>query len=181
LENPAAWIKHAAINRIRHQRRGQGRMGTEPSRLVDRDEMTATSDEGLDVLPALAGLRRQQRAVVALYYLLDQATSAIVDTLDITEATVRLHLGNARLQLVDPFADQRRRAAATLDAGRGYGDNELDQLDEGVRQELRAALEAVEVPLNAHWESLLSELRSERRRVVVASRVPSPLRSSSWC
>jgi DNA-directed RNA polymerase specialized sigma24 family protein len=89
LEKPAAWIKHAAINRIRHQRRGQGRMGTEPSRLVDRDEMTATSDEGLDVLPALAGLPRQQRAVVALYYLLDQATSAIADTLDITEATVR--------------------------------------------------------------------------------------------
>lgn len=143
--------------------------------------MTGTSDEGVDVLPALAALPRQQRAVVALYYLLDQGTSAIADTLDITDATVRLHLGNARLQLVDLFGHQRRRAPATVDAGKGYGDNELDQFDEGVRQELRAALEAVEVPVDAHWDPSSASFGPNDAGSSSFPVAPSPLRLSPWC
>lgn len=56
--------------------------------------------------PALSG---SVPIVVTLSYVLDQATLAIADTLDITDATVRLHLGSARLQLVDA-ADFLRRA-----------------------------------------------------------------------
>jgi RNA polymerase sigma factor (sigma-70 family) len=57
-------------------------------------------------VPALAELPAQQRASVALYYLLDQPTSAIAETLGVAEATVHSHLRNARLRLVRSLAKE---------------------------------------------------------------------------
>lgn len=57
-------------------------------------------------MPALAALPPQQRAAVGLYYLLDQPTSAIAESMGITEATVRSHLRNARLRLAGSLAKE---------------------------------------------------------------------------
>ncbi len=103
LDNPAAWVKHAATNRVRNQRRGQSRMVAALPRLVRSDGGPVEPTERVDVVPALAALPEQQRAAVALYYLLDQPTSAVADTLGVTEATVRSHLRNARRRLVESF------------------------------------------------------------------------------
>lgn len=64
-------------------------------------EPTATAD----LVPVLAALPEQQRAAVVLYYLLDQPTSAVAETLGVTEATVRSHLRNARSRLVGSLGD----------------------------------------------------------------------------
>lgn len=116
LENPAGWVRHAAINRVRNQRRGQSRLAAALPRLLRSDSATAGPTERLDVVPALAALPKQQREVVALYYLLDQPTSAIADSLDISEATVRSHLRHARLRLVDSFAEEALGVSAEQEA-----------------------------------------------------------------
>jgi RNA polymerase sigma-70 factor (ECF subfamily) len=106
LDNPAAWVKHAAINRVRNQRRGQSRMAAALPRLVRSDGGPVESTERVDVVPALAALPEQQRAAVALYYLLDQPTSAVAEALGVTDATVRSHLRNARQRLVESFGKE---------------------------------------------------------------------------
>ena len=68
-------------------------------------EPTARAMATADLVPVLAALPEQQRAAVVLYYLLDQPTSAVAETLGVTEATVRSHLRNARLRLVDTLGD----------------------------------------------------------------------------
>ena len=65
------------------------------------DEPTAT----LDLPSVLATLPEQQQAVVTLYYLLEQPTSAVADTLGVTEATVRSHLRHARVRLAGSLKD----------------------------------------------------------------------------
>lgn len=101
LDNPATWVRRAAINRVHNQHRGRRRLVAALPRLHRVDEAPAATDGGerLDVLTAVSALPEQQRAAVALYYLLDQATSEIAETLGIAEATVRSHLRNARERL----------------------------------------------------------------------------------
>lgn len=106
LEDRAGWVKHAAINRVRNQRRGQSRLVAALPRLLTRDGVAPETNESVNIMPALAALPEQQRVAVALYYLLDQPTSAIADTMGITEATVRSHLRNARQRLVDSFGKE---------------------------------------------------------------------------
>ena len=104
LDNPTAWVRHAAINRLRNQRRGHNRMIAALPRLLRQEsveELTAT----LDLPSVLALLPEQQRAVVTLYYLLEQPTSAVADTLGVSEATVRSHLRHARVRLAGSLGD----------------------------------------------------------------------------
>ncbi len=106
LEDPAGWVRHAALNRVRNQCRGKRRLAAALPRLVRSDPPVLEPAEAVDVVPALAALPPQQRAAVALYYLLDQPTSAIAESMGITEATVRSHLRNARLRLAGSLAKE---------------------------------------------------------------------------
>ena len=101
LDNPGAWVRRAAVNRVHNQHRGRRRLVAAFPRLHRDEEAPATADGGerLDLVSAVSELPEQQRAAVALYYLLDQPTSEIADALGITEATVRSHLRNARERL----------------------------------------------------------------------------------
>jgi RNA polymerase sigma factor (sigma-70 family) len=109
LEDPAGWVRHAAINRVRNQRRGHNRMTAALPRLLRQEdsmaEPTAGATATADLVPMLAALPEQQRAAVTLYYLLDQPTSTVAGILGVTEATVRSHLRNARLRLLDSLRD----------------------------------------------------------------------------
>lgn len=113
LENPGAWVRHAAINRVRNQRRGRRRMVAALPRLwgyhADRVEPT----EMIDVVPALAALPDQQRVAVALYYLLDQPTSAIAEAQGVTEATVRSNLRHGRQRLADLLGQETEHVSPT--------------------------------------------------------------------
>ncbi|HVM10635.1 MAG TPA: sigma-70 family RNA polymerase sigma factor [Acidimicrobiales bacterium] len=104
LESPAGWVRHAAINRIKNQHRGRARLQAALPRLVPPPPTSPTSDERLDVGPMVAELPEQQRAVVALYYLLDQPVGEVARFLGVEESTVRslLRHGRARLSSMDP-------------------------------------------------------------------------------
>ena len=101
LDDPKGWLRHVALNRIRNQHRGQARQRDALPRLVADDiELDVPLGGGTgDALRLLATLAPQQRAAAALYYLLDQPTSAVADHLGVTEATVRSHLRAARQRL----------------------------------------------------------------------------------
>lgn len=99
LESPAGWLRHVALNRIRNQHRGRSREQRALPRLVESDAVDVEWGDELTALPLLISLSPQQRATAAMYYLLDQPTSAIADHLGITEATVRSHLRSARTNL----------------------------------------------------------------------------------
>ncbi len=105
LDDPAGWVRHAAVNRVRNQRRGHSRMVAALPRLLRQEDSMAEPTATADLVPVLAALPEQQRAAVVLYYLLDQPTSAVAETLGVTEATVRSHLRNARSRLVGSLGD----------------------------------------------------------------------------
>ena len=109
LESPAGWLRHVALNRIRNQHRGQvreanalPRLVTDPGRALDVGDPGA----GISASELLSSLAPQQRAAAAMYYLLDQPTSAIAEHLGITEATVRSHLRAARQRLQSSHVEE---------------------------------------------------------------------------
>lgn len=99
LESPAGWLRHVALNRIKNQHRGRSRERNALPHLIESEITELGCDDELTALPLLISLSPQQRATAAMYYLLDQPTSAIADHLGITEATVRSHLRSARTNL----------------------------------------------------------------------------------
>ena len=101
LESPIGWVRHVALNRIRNQHRGRQRQDEALPRLVQPDALDVIDlHQGAgDVLQMLDDLAPQQRAAIALYYLLDQPTSAVAEHLGLSEATVRSHLRAARQRL----------------------------------------------------------------------------------
>ena len=100
MESPAGWLRHVALNRIKNQHRSQQRQSDALPRLMPLDFPASTSlGDVRDALPLIATLPPQQRAAVALYYLLDQPTDAVAEHLGVSEATVRSHLRTARRRL----------------------------------------------------------------------------------
>lgn len=100
LDSPIGWVRHVAINRIRNQHRGRQRQDEALPRLVQPEALDVVGGDGIDdVLTLLDGLAPQQRAAIALYYLLDQPTAAVAEHLGVSEATVRSHLRAARNRL----------------------------------------------------------------------------------
>jgi len=68
-DNPAAWVRHVALNRLRDHFRHQQRGTRALTRLAGRArEVTAGPEPVEDVAPLLAALPRQQRIAAALYY-----------------------------------------------------------------------------------------------------------------
>ncbi len=102
MENPRAWLRHVALNRIRNQHRGHEREANALPGLVSVTPQTAPAPEVADDVATsalLSTLSPQQRSAAAMYYLLDQSTAAIAEHLGITDATVRSHLRTARQRL----------------------------------------------------------------------------------
>jgi RNA polymerase sigma-70 factor (ECF subfamily) len=100
LEQPAGWVRHAAINRARNQIRGRARQLAALPKLAPHEDMAdEPSTPDPDLVAALRRLPPQQRQAIVLYYLLDQPTADIASTLGVGEPTVRSHLRHGRQQL----------------------------------------------------------------------------------
>ncbi len=100
-DEPAAWVRHVAINATRDLARSERRRADREARsqapwpppvVVDHRD----HDSPLDLLMQLP---ERQRAVAALYYLDDMSMADISSVLDIAEGTVRFHLSQARAAL----------------------------------------------------------------------------------
>lgn len=98
-ERPGAWVRRATINlslsagkRATAELRRMLRFA-EPSVLPEPQ----AADEG--VWQAVARLRGNQRAAIALHYLEDRSIAEIAAILEISEATARVHLHRGRKAL----------------------------------------------------------------------------------
>jgi RNA polymerase sigma-70 factor (ECF subfamily) len=97
-DNPAAWLRRVAFNRALNEKRRVRRWDAVAHRLA-RPAATDGVEPSLDFDAALRRLPRRQRAVVALFYVLDMPVAEIAGLLAISEGTVKSQLHDARRAL----------------------------------------------------------------------------------
>jgi RNA polymerase sigma-70 factor (ECF subfamily) len=97
-EDPAAWVRHVALNRLRNERRNTRRR-VEILNAVQPVESTSLTEELIDLRSALAVLPRQQRASVCLHYLGGYTIDEVAAAMSIAPGTVKSHLSDARARL----------------------------------------------------------------------------------
>ena len=107
-DDPIGWVRRVAINRLhdghrrnRRKRRAVERLAAQPR---DHVELTEPNDLGA----SLAALPRQQRAVVALYYVDGASVAEVAAALGLAEGTVKSHLHDARNRLRPVLEAQQR-------------------------------------------------------------------------
>ncbi len=104
-DDPAGWVRHVALNRLRdHFRRAErGRRAVD--RLAGREQLTVdppeppAEDSGL--LDAVAALPRQQRIAAALFYVEQLSVQEVADSMGLSTGAVKYHLHAARAALRD--------------------------------------------------------------------------------
>jgi RNA polymerase sigma-70 factor (ECF subfamily) len=106
-DEPAAWLRRVAVNRMTDQGRRQQRRDGGMIRLVNQSQVEdhARVDETdraaavVDLRRALATLPEGQRMVVCLHYLADLSVAQVAAALGIAPGTVKSQLHDARHQL----------------------------------------------------------------------------------
>lgn len=100
-DDPAAWVRRVALNRLSNQRRGHRRRLAATARLLALVDPSGPPEPAgtLDLMDAVRRLPTQQRLVIGLHYLLDLDVARVAELLDVAEGTVKSHLHDARRSL----------------------------------------------------------------------------------
>jgi RNA polymerase sigma-70 factor (ECF subfamily) len=102
-DNPAAWVRHVALNRVRDHFRGEQRDLRARTRLAGHAEESVPPPEVTEApadLAALLGtLAPQQRIAAALFYVEELPVREIATTMKLSEGAVKYHLHAARRAL----------------------------------------------------------------------------------
>jgi len=105
LDEPEHWLRRVIANRSRSalrrayaEARAVARIGSPPPEVA----VPVPTD---DFWAVVRKLPRRQAQVIALRYLEELSTIEVAAVLDITEATVRVHLHRARQKLATKFGD----------------------------------------------------------------------------
>lgn len=98
-DDPAGWIRHVALNRLRdHFRRAErGRKAVD--RLRNRDELVVDGPEpptDAGLLGALGRLPQQQRIAASLFYVEQLSVQEVADSMKVSTGAVKYHLHEAR-------------------------------------------------------------------------------------
>lgn len=101
VDDLAGWVTTGALNRARSRWRSLAAERRAFERLADRTRQTGptlveTSLLDEQVARAMSALRRNQREVVALHYLLDMSVADVARRLGMAEGTAKVHLHRAR-------------------------------------------------------------------------------------
>ncbi len=102
-DDPAGWVRHVALNRLRdHFRRAErGRRAVD--RLSNRDDLVVDPPEPPDgemgLLAAVGELPRQQRIAAALFYVEQLSVQEVADSMKLSTGAVKYHLHAARAAL----------------------------------------------------------------------------------
>jgi RNA polymerase sigma-70 factor (ECF subfamily) len=100
LDDPVAWIRHVAVNRMRDHFRKLERGDRAFTRLRNRDPIvTEAPKEPSRLEELLAQLPGQQRLAAALFYVDDLSVSDIARAMGLSEGAVKYHLHAARTTL----------------------------------------------------------------------------------
>jgi len=99
LEDPAGWVRHVALNRLRNRRRDIRRRAEilATIRPVADEDLT---DALLDLRRAIASLPERMRVAVCLYHLADLRVDEVAAAMSVSAGTVKstLHDGRTRLR-----------------------------------------------------------------------------------
>ncbi len=97
-DDPAAWVRHVALNRIRDHARGMGRLRRLLPRVASRTETVAPPPDLPDetLAAAVAALSPQQRIAVSFFYLEQLSVREIAETMKLSEGAVKYHLHAGR-------------------------------------------------------------------------------------
>jgi RNA polymerase sigma-70 factor (ECF subfamily) len=100
LDDPPAWIRHVAVNRLRDHFRKTTR-GTAAMSRLDAQAITTTPEPSLPSTAdsLLAALPPQQRIAAALFYIEDLSLLEIAAAMNLSEGAVKYHLHAARQNL----------------------------------------------------------------------------------
>lgn len=97
-DDPAAWIRRVALNRLSNQRRSLARRARALLRLQSQEDETRTAVRATDLAlkAALHGLPVKQRTAVVLFYFADLPVADVAAAMGVTEGSVNQHLHRAR-------------------------------------------------------------------------------------
>jgi len=103
-EDPVAWVRRVAVNRLSNRRRSLRRRATALLRFGAQEHAPAsdhssTGSSNGELADALERLPRRQRVAVALYYLEDLSVAEVARAMGISEGSVNTHLHRARAAL----------------------------------------------------------------------------------
>jgi RNA polymerase sigma-70 factor, ECF subfamily len=98
-DDPVGWIRRVAINRLKDERRRDVRKQRALERLAAEPQQSTSVPQVDDVASLLAGLPRQQRLSLALYYVDGLTVAEIARTLQISDGAVKYHLHQGRSAL----------------------------------------------------------------------------------
>lgn len=105
-DDPAAWLRRVAVNRITNQRRDRRRRTDALPRIFIVSPLVATDvHTDLDLRARVAALPIQQRTAVCLHYLADLSVEEVSDAMGIAVGTVKSHLHDARRSLRARFQE----------------------------------------------------------------------------
>ena len=100
LEDPAGWVRHVAVNRMRDHARKRERGNRAFHRLAPETNTAAPAPaEPSELGAAFATLPAQQRTAAALFYLDDLSVAEIASAMELSEGAVKYHLHAARQSL----------------------------------------------------------------------------------
>ena len=97
-DNPAAWVRRVALNRLSNQRRSVARRARALLRLQSQEEETPMGARATDyaLRDELGRLPLKQRTAVVLFYFADLSVAEVAQAMGVTEGSVSQHLHRAR-------------------------------------------------------------------------------------
>lgn len=98
MDDPVAWIRRVAINRLRSAMRSATR-SERREQAVSVPEAVVDTMQDLDLLSAVGDLPEQQRLTIGLYYLGDLTVADVATALGVSPGTVKSNLHDARSRL----------------------------------------------------------------------------------
>ena len=100
VDNPEAWIRTVALNRLRAGWRHAAVVKKYQARVPGPQGAVDVGPEHVAIVTALAELPEDQRQLVVLHHLADLRTADIAAELGLPEGTVKSRLARARARLV---------------------------------------------------------------------------------
>jgi RNA polymerase sigma-70 factor (ECF subfamily) len=103
-DDPVAWVRRVALNRIRDHFRRTARGRVALARLAARSEPVPPPPDpqpGPTAAGLLAGLPEQQRTAAALFYVEQLSVREVAASMGVSEGAVKYHLHAARRRLRD--------------------------------------------------------------------------------
>lgn len=98
-DNPGAWVRRVAINKLRNAHRSRLRGEAAVNRMAHEFVSAEPSESGPDLVAGLQRLPHKQRLCAVLYYVDGLSTAEVAEAMGISQGSVSQHLNRARTAL----------------------------------------------------------------------------------